>query len=391
MKQGRRPGWRYVWISLVAAAAVLTFAWMRRSEPSVASASAEVPHVDGKRIVFTEGFAQRIGLEAIDVGRRQVTPELSVVGTVTFDPAHVVRIGARLRGVVRSVNHFEGAQVKAGAALATIDSPELAEAQAAVTSLEAENTAAHSLFLREKGLAERNLTTSRYLEEATAGADRSTALLSAAQQRLSALSGRRRASVGGSGRGLGVHVLSSPLSGTIVERHIAKGQLVEAEHVAFLVANLDHLWVELMVFERSLPYIKVKDTVELRANATSTTVVRGEVAQVGAVLNPESRGATVRVHVDNRSRQFRPGQSVNALVRAIASTLDDVTTVPSSAVIYVDGEPSVFIADGPTSVIVTSVELGATSGHEVQIKAGVETGQRVVVHGTNELRNLLFR
>jgi cobalt-zinc-cadmium efflux system membrane fusion protein len=161
------------------------------------------------------------------------------------------------------------------------------------------------------------------------------------------------------------------------------------------VADLDHVWVELSVFERVLPSIKVGDLVELQADGaaegSATDVVKGEVAQVGAVLNAESRGATVRVHVDNHARKFRPGQSVNAVIRATAAAVDNVTTVPASAIAYVDGDPSVFVADTPTSVVVTPVELGETNGPQVHVKSGVQAGQRVVVRGTTELRNELFR
>jgi membrane fusion protein, heavy metal efflux system len=363
---------------------------IRRSHGTVAHESQNVARVEGKRIVFSSAYANRIGLEAIEVRRNEVVPAFSVVGTVTFDPAHVVRIGARLRGVVRDVHRYEGAQVKAGEALAAIDSPELGEAQAAVTMLAAGNNAAQRQRLREQDLAARQLTTPRDVEEASAAAEHSEALLSAAEQRVSVLAGRKG---GTKVRGLGVHVLTSPLSGTLIERHIAKGQLIEANHMAFLVADLDHVWVELLVFERSLPSIKVGDLVELHAESagSAAVVVNGEVAHVGAVLDPETGGATVRVHVDNRERKFRPGQSVNAVIRATAAAVDDVPTVPASAIIYVDGEPSVFVADSPTSVIVTSVELGETNGQEVHVKDGVETGQRVVIHGTNELRNQIFR
>jgi cobalt-zinc-cadmium efflux system membrane fusion protein len=379
-------------LAVLGAAVALLASWaLHRSNHAVAAETPNAPRVDGKRILFSDRFAQHIKLESLAVGRSAVVPAFSVVGTVTFDPAHVARVGARLRGVVRDVYLFEGAKVKPGDVLATIDSPELGEAQAAVAMLGAQNHAAQLLSEREQGLAKRQLTTARYVEEAQAAADHSEALLAAARHRVSAMAGRKS---GDSRRGLGVHVLSSPLNGTLIERHVAKGQLVDANHAAFLIADLDHVWVELSVFERVLPSIKMGDLVELHAEADgtdTTSIVKGEVAQIGAVLNPESRGAAVRVHVDNHARRFRPGQSVNAVIRATAATEENVTTIPASAVIYVDGEPSVFVADSPTSVIVTSVELGETNGQLVHVKSGVETGQRVVIHGTTELRNELFR
>lgn len=378
---------------VVAGGAIATLAvFAHRSPSAMAAEPPNLPQVDGKRIVFSDQYAHRIELKSVQVARNAMVPAFSVVGTVTFDPAYVARVGARLRGIVRDVYKFEGTQVKAGEALATVDSPELGEAQASVSMHASENHAAQLHRTREQSLAERQLTTARYVEEASAAAERSEAILAAARHRVAALAGKKSGTVN---RGLGVHLLSAPLSGTLIERHVSRGQLIDANHVAFLVANLDHVWVELSVFEKALPSIKMGDLVELRADSAEAgavaDVVNGEVAQVGAVLNAESRGATVRVRVDNRTRKFRPGQSVNAVIRATAAAVENVTTVPAGAIIYVDGQPSVFVADTPQSVIVTAVELGETNGDSVHIKSGVESGQRVVVQGTLELRNELFR
>lgn len=388
---GRR---RLVWLIATVAALVLVFfaAVGQGGKPTLLATNANLPQVDGKRIIFPAEYAKRISLETVGVVSKKVVPAFSVVGLVTFDPAHVVRIGARMRGVVRDVYKFEGGAVKSGEALATIDSPELGQAQADVAVLAAVSGAANRNRGREEKLAERQLTTKRYLEESIAEADRSNALHTAAKHRVAALSGSG-SSLSGKRR-LGVHVLTSPLSGTLIEHRVAQGQLVDADHVAFLVANLDHLWVELLVFERHLASIKVGDMVELHAEARGATtpdIVMGKIAHVGAVLDADTRGAPIRVYVDNKQRKFRPGQSVQAVIRATAAAVDDVPAVPSTAVVFVDGEPSVFIADSPTSVTVTRVELGETNGHEVQIKEGVETGQQVVTRGTTELRNQLFR
>jgi cobalt-zinc-cadmium efflux system membrane fusion protein len=365
---------------------------------ALSAEASDLPRIEGRRIVFGKPFVERIGLETTEVTRKELVPAFSVVGTVIFDPAHVARVGARLRGVVRDVYRFEGATVKAGEALATLNSPELGEAQASVAMLRAENQAAQQQRSREQLLAERQLTTLRDVEEAHATAQRTEALLAAANQRVSALAGRRAGAraAGGNTGGLGVQVLVTPFNGTVVERHVAKGQLIDADHVAFLVADLDHVWVELSVFERNLPSIKRGDPVEIQAEITGKQlgeplVVKGEVAQVSAILNADTRGAAVRVHVDNRDRRFRPGQSVNAVIRASSSVKESVPMVPSSSVIYVDGKPVVFVADTPTSVVVTQVELGETNGQEVHIKSGLEPSLRVVTSGTAELRNLLFR
>lgn len=350
--------------------------------------SNDIPRLEGDTIRFSEKFATRVDLKTTEVKSVSVVPAIAVIGTVTFDPEHVARIGTRLRGLVRDVRRYEGTTVKRGELLASIDSPELGEAQAAVTSLRAEMDAAKRNAAREVKLAEAKLTTLKESEDANALADKYQALLGAAMQKVAALAGSLSAT---DMRAIGVHAITSPIDGTLVERHIAKGQLVEGDHTAFIVANLDTLWVELAVFERSLPLIRLGDEVELKPLGSHERGLKGKLANIGQVLNPATRSAPVRVEVDNRSRQLRPGQAIDAVIRAGGATIDEGPMVPPEAVTFVDGKPHVFVVDSPTSVRVSDVELGAASGQELHIRRGLKVGERVVTNGTFELKSEIFR
>jgi membrane fusion protein, heavy metal efflux system len=347
----------------------------------------DAPRVEGRHIVFSERFAKRIGLSSVEVQQSNLVPTVSVVGTVTFDPEHVARIGTRLRGLVRDVRHYEGDAVKRGTLLAEIDSPELGEAQASVTTLAAQADAAGRNATREKDLAEQRLTTQKESEEADATRNMYVAMLAAARQKVAALAGKYSESQ----RALGVHELTSPLDGTIVERHLSKGQLVDGNHIGFVVANLDYLWVELAVFERALPSIHDGDSVELRPLGLTGEPMEGRIAHVGSVLDAQTRSALVRVAILNKKRLLRPGQAVDAVIRTAGAAVAEGLLIPKTSVTFVDGKPTVFVLGAPNSVEATEVELGASDGKDQHIVEGLHTGQRVVVGGTFELKSELFR
>jgi membrane fusion protein, heavy metal efflux system len=147
----------------------------------------------------------------------------------------------------------------------------------------------------------------------------------------------------------------------------------------------------LAVFERSLPLIRVGDEVLLRPLGSHADGLKGKVANVGQVLNSTTRSAPVRVEVDNRSRQLRPGQAVDAIIRAVGAEVAQGPVVPPDAVTFIDGKPTVFVLESPTTVRVTPVELGASDGQDLYIKQGLKVGERVVTEGTFELKSELFR
>jgi cobalt-zinc-cadmium efflux system membrane fusion protein len=382
----RRRHATFVIAGLLAAAAVTGLAFRGahgEAGKTTPTPTPDVPSAEGKAIVFSKGFRDRAGVRTAPVRRIELVPQIEVVGTVTFDPGHVAAAGTRIRGMVRRVHHLEGDRVAAGDVLAEIESAELGEAQAQVAMLDAQTKAAEMNAKRERDLAERRLSTAREAEVAEAHLGEHRAMLAAAHQKVAALGG---AAPGGPG----VYLLRAPIAGTVVERHVSAGQSVEGALVAFRVADLDHLWIELAVFEGGLDAIRRGDTVQIRPMADPGRVIAGTVAHVGDAIDPTTRTAPVRVEIDNRERRIRPGQAVTASVRASGPTRTALV-VPASAVTHVDGRPTVFLAEGEGRVIPTPVELGATGGADQEITAGLAEGALVVSEGVFALKSELYR
>ena len=366
----------------IAAVAVYAVRASRATTPAV-TAAPDVPRAEGSSIVFSPAFRVRAGIRTVVAQRRELVPELRVVGTVTFDPERVSAVGTRIRGLVSRLLKIEGDAVKEGDALAEIQSAELGEAQASVAMIEAHHKAAESNARRERDLSARKLSTAREAEVAEAALAEQSALLAAARQKVSAL--------GGNGKGpLGTYVLRAPLAGTVVERHVSAGQSVEGNLVAYRVADLDHLWIELAVFERGLDAIRKGDAVEIRPLADPDRAITGTVAHVGDALDPSSRSAPVRVKVDNTARKLRPGQAVTASVRA-SGPARTALVVPASAITYVDGAPTVFVVQGDDRVVPTRVGLGAQGGAAQEITDGLAEGAVVVSEGVFALKSELYR
>jgi cobalt-zinc-cadmium efflux system membrane fusion protein len=356
-----------------------------RATGQVASSAppGDTPRADGASLVFGDAWAERAGIAVAPVEAKHVSPALRVAGLVTFDPEHLTAVGTRNRGLVRALGRVEGDPVKKGDVLGEVESAELGEAQAAVSVARAQRLAAEQHASREAELAKKRLTTARELEVASAELSERRALLGAAEQRVLAL--------GGGESRFGVQVLRSPIDGTLVERHVMVGQSVSGGELAFRVANLDHLWVELDVFERNASLVRVGDPVEI-SRVGSPDEVRGAVAHVGEVVDPKTRAVRVRVEVDNSRRALRPGQSVTAVVRARPATSAPAPpVVPEGALTYVDGKATVFVEEQRGRVRARAVELGAGDGSHREVREGLSVGERVVVAGVFALKSELFR
>ncbi len=343
----------------------------------------DVPHRDGNAIVVSETFRQVSGLQTVPASLAPLVPLMHSVGTVAFDPTQVAAVGTRAAGVVAKVLHVEGDFVKKGDLLAEIESPGLADAHADLRVAAAKRRAAMLNLARVRGLLDKQLATAREFERATSELEEQKALSTAAAERIDALGG-------GAGRDTGISQLRAPVSGIIAARAIAPGQSLEPGHVAFRVGDLEQLWVLLRIFERDVGFVSVGDVVEVRSLAELARTIHGTVAHVGAVLDPATRTVDIRVVVPNRDHVLRPGESVKATIRT-AGRARTALSVPASAVTYVDGAATVFVAESASRFVPRKVVLGIDAGDRLEVAEGVREGELVVSKNVLAIKSEIFR
>lgn len=341
-------------------------------------------HRDG-RITFSDAFAERAGLHTVHVEHREVVPTVRATGAVAFSPRNVAAVGSRIFGRVTEVEATLGQRVKRGQALARIESAELGKAHAELLSLEAQARLARAEHRRKKILVREGIASKRSSEI-------SRSELEAVQARQRAAAKYIRSMGGSPGRNgnLGELVLRAPIDGEVVGVDVHRGQAIEPSHTAFEVADLSELWVELSVFERDLPLVAVGDRVEIQSNADAEVMVPGTVEHISSVLDPSTRTATIRVVVDNGAKNLRVGQSVTGRIEAHQVGVRGLA-VPRKAVVLVDGTPTVFVLTAPREVEPRSVNLGLEGARDVEIVAGLEEGEQVIVEGVFALKSELFR
>lgn len=378
------------WPVLIGAAlltALVAFVFLRKGADPAATTTEVVargtPYLDGEYIRFSSEFAQRERVTFAPATEELLTPALQVTGAVTYDARRVAAIGARISGRVRTLAKVEGEDVKGGEVMAELESVELGKAQAEVMKVRAREKVARLDEERERRLADAKVSPERDAQFAKANAEALTAERVAAEKAVEALGG----TVDGE---LGVLRLRSPLTGRIVESKVKRGETVEPSDTLFVVADLTKVWVELSVFERDLPAVRENDEVEVRIPSARQFVIKGRIAHVSEVIDPETRSAHVRVEVDNSERLLRPGLSVLGVIHA-SGPRESRLTVPRAAVTRIDGKPTVFVAVGEGVVEPRQVELGPEDTDSIAVVKGVKAGDKVVSGGILALKAEVFR
>jgi membrane fusion protein, multidrug efflux system len=304
------------------------------------------------------------GERAIPVAAEVVAPrEMQVIlrGSANLRAREEVDVLPKQAGVIARILVEEGVAVRAGQALAALDSEEweLQARQSEARARSARDAAARAVQLQQQGLI-----SDQEVERLQSEAQVSEADLGLARLRV------RNA------------VIVAPISGVVTHREVERGQLVNSSTVVFRVADTSRLEAAVGVPEREASRVQAGQLARVRVEGQASA--QGRVARVRPVVDPTS--GTVRVVVEIDPQQgggLRPGQFVN--VEIVTETLDERLTLPRTAVLVDGAAPRVYTVRGGRAHE-QEVTLGVSQAERVEIRGGVTPGDTVVVVGQDNLR-----
>ena len=321
-----------------------------------------------------ETMLRDLRLTTTKVEERPGGEGVSVVGELQPDQARYAEVGTPVTARVVRLLAAPGQAVRAGQVLAEAQSTELGRARAAYDSAQARVTLARSALERKRGLADR-IVPRREVQEAEADLAAAQAELRAARATLQALGAP--ATRGGDASRL---PLVAPIGGTVIERNVALGQMIDPGHVAFRVGDLSKLWLVAHAFERDAVRVAIGTPARVTLAAFPGQTFTGRVTYVGRQVDPASRTIPVRVELSNPQGILSPGMSATAWLQVSAAS-ENVVTVPVAALQRLRDQWVVFIPKSDRTFEIRSVGRGRDLQGEVEILSGLQPGETVVVDG----------
>ena len=175
-------------------------------------------------------------------------------------------------------------------------------------------------------------------------------------------------------------VIRAPLAGTVVERLVTPGQLIQAGSTpCFTVADLSRMWVMTSVFEPDLPAVHLGDEAEVATNL-SDGLVRGRVDNISPQVDSTTKATLVRVVVPNAQRLLKKDMYVRVTIRSHLPRSG--LLVPVSAVLRdEDNQPFVYIQNAQGAFERRTIALGPRVGTSFEVRDGLQAGDRLVSEG----------
>jgi len=187
--------------------------------------------------------------------------------------------------------------------------------------------------------------------------------------------------------------ITSPVTGRVGLRLVDPGNFVQPSDASGLVVvtQLQPISVIFPLPEDDLPLVlprfhagdKMPVTAFDRANLHQ--LATGVVSTIDNQIDTTTGTWKLRALFENKDEMLFPNQFVNA--RVLVDTLHGVVTVPTAAVQRGAPGTYVYLVNANDTVSVRTIKTGTVDGDKVQVTAGLAAGDRVVVDGTDRLRD----
>ena len=374
-----KPGKRALLLILGALAFIAAFVWL----------------------LTTRGPLAPVGVEIASAARADLSPTVYGIGTVEARRAYAV--GPTQAGRVLRVWVDQGDRVKAGQLLAEIDPVDLRQrgeaaasaaararqtaqaAEAQVAEAESRVRLAQANYARYQALAKQGFVANEMADSRRNEAAAAEAALAAA--RANAIGAQRDISRAEAElRGIeqvGNNLkLLSPIDGVVTAREAEPGTTVVAGQAVLRLVDPAQLWVRARVDQARAQGIAVGQAADIALRSAPGQSLPGKVARIELQSDAVTEERIIDVAFDPAPAQRYLGELAEVTIRQPG--VRDVLAVPRAALAQVKGRTGVWrVTDGRARF--QPVQAGVQTADQVQIVAGLEAGNRLVVYSAKQL------
>lgn len=367
--------WLIVGLVLIAIVVLVWWLW-----PSAAEQPQQGPR--GRPGFGAFGGATPVRVATVEEGAFEVYEK--ALGTVT--PLNTVNVRSRVAGELVEVKFEEGQRVSEGDLLAVID-PRPYE----VALQQAEGTLRQNQALLKNAQVDLERYRGLFADDSIAKQtlDTQQALVGQYQGTIAS----NQAAVNEAKLNLAFTQIRAPIDGRAGLRQLDKGNLVSANDTTPLVVitQTQPMAITFTLPEGELTPVLTRfrrgDPLAVQAWDRSERVLFGEgvLESLDNQIDATTGTLKLKARFDNEAELLIPNQFVN--IRLRVERLENAVLIPSAALQFGSRGNFAYVVGEDSKVELRVVEVGPSDGERTVITQGLAAGERVVMEGTDRLRD----
>lgn len=287
---------------------------------------------------LTSEQIKTVGITLGSLEQKQLTSTVKANGILRVPNNHKGNATALFGGVIRTLNVEFGDFVRKGQVIATIANPQYIQLQEEYLTVGSRIALAEQELQRQQELNDGNAGAKRNLQNATADLNSLRTRKSSLHEQIR-LMGINPNEITNSSLKSAL-VVTSPISGTVSTVFAKIGSYVDVSSPIAEIVDNTSLHLDLQVFEKDLPKMKVGQTIHFALTNNPTESYTAKVFNIGSSFENESKSISVHCNVIGNKTGLIDGMNVSAIV-----SLDNVTTtaVLNDAIVEANGKYYIFI------------------------------------------------
>jgi membrane fusion protein, heavy metal efflux system len=355
-----------------------------KAGPGSSSGAPEKKSNDPLSITLSPDISTHVKIQTLNLA--EVQEQIRIAGRLELNGYKTARIGAPITGRISDIRALIGQEVRQGEALAEINSQELTAAQLSFLKAHSAEQLASRAVERAELLLASDVIGSAELQrrQNELSVSRAEKRASTDQLRVLGISMRSVEQLETTGKLISAAPIGATQTGTVIERKIALGQVVQPSDALFVISDLRTLWASADIPEQEAARVKKGQKVEIEIPALNNARRTGNIIYVSDVVNPETRTVRVGVDLNNPERLLKPQMLISMLIDG--KTVKQVV-VPAGSVVRENDQDYIFVEQASNQYRLTRVKLGPEkSGQRALLEAPPE-GKKVIVDGAFHVNN----
>lgn len=341
-------------------------------------------------VTLSQQIQKDAGIEVKPAVMSAASVPLSTTAAIELNTDRTAKISPRVTGKAMKIIASQGDRVKAGQVLAYIDSVELDQIWSDYHKAQGKMELAKRNLQREETLFQKKISPEKDVLKARQELGEAEAEIYLARERFRMVG--IDAGQFASTRKNGSHPLIpivSPVRGTVIEKTVTQGEVVNPDKIIFIVADLATLWVSIDIYEKDISRLKAGTGVKVSVPAFPDKVFKGKISYIADVVDEKTRTEKARVTIDNTDGLLKPGMFATVITEETNSGTERLITVPEEAVQIENNARYVFVRIAPDKFKKRDIETGRTLGKDLEVTAGLKEGEMIAVKGGFTLKSEL--
>jgi HlyD family secretion protein len=323
--------------------------------------------------LFLAKGPKAVAVKAVELKRGELQVIVNATTTSTVKSETEVTLSAQRTGRVVKLPVREGDLVRAGALIAQLD---LTEESVQSASVLAQSRAAYEesgkSLKRAEDLFNKGMVAQQDLD--------------AARRAYEVAKSQYEAAAADANVKKDYSVIRAPFAGVVAKKYTEAGELLLPGKQIVTIVNPDKIYVLATIDEVDVGRLRLGQPVGITVDAFPGEKFSGTIKRISPIVSGgklETRTADVWIYFDAKQPRIKPGMSAD--VEILVTTLKDVLSAPSQAVIEREGKKQVYIAEGSplkagdkAVAKLRPVEIGETNWSFTQITSGLEAGEYVI-------------